>query len=255
MIIFVTGATAGFGQAIARRFVHEGHQVIAVGRRTDRLSTLHAELGSALFPLTLDVSNRADVSKVLEKLPTDFQAIDVLVNNAGLALGLEPFHRASLDDWEAMIRTNINGLLYCTRTLLSGMIKRKCGHIINIGSTAGEWPYTGGNVYGGTKAFVHQISNNLRADLLGTPVRVSNVEPGLAGGTEFSNIRFHGDDQKAADVYRDVQPLTAEDIAEAVYWIATLPAHVNVNNIQIMPICQAYAGLAVNRSVRESGNR
>lgn len=248
MIIMVTGATAGFGTAIARRFVKEGHRVIAVGRRADRLENLQRELGDALFPLALDVTQRANVDAALDKIPEDFKAIDVLVNNAGLALGLEPFHRASLDDWERMIDTNIKGLLYCTRTLLPGMVERKRGHIINIGSTAGEWPYPGGNVYGGTKAFVHQISNNLRADLLGTPVRVSNVEPGMAGGTEFSNVRFHGNDQKAVDVYNGTQPLTAEDIAEAVFWIATLPTHVNVNNIQIMPVCQAYAGLSVCRN-------
>lgn len=248
MIVFVTGATAGFGAAIARRFIHEGHQVIATGRRTERLDTLKTEFGDALFPLTLDVASRADVARVPEKLPKEFQSIDILVNNAGLALGLEPFYRASLDDWEKMIRTNINGLLYCTRALLPGMVERKRGHIINIGSTAGEWPYLGGNVYGGTKAFVHQISNNLRADLLGTSIRVSNIEPGMAGGTEFSNVRFHGDHQKAEAVYSGAQALTAEDIAETVFWIATLPAHVNVNNIQIMPVCQAYAGLSVHRS-------
>lgn len=247
MIVFVTGATAGFGMAITRRFIKEGHQVIAVGRRAERLNTLKVEFGDALFPLLLDVTNNIDVGNVLKKLPKELQSVDVLVNNAGLALGLEPFHQASLDDWEKMIRTNINGLLYCTRALLPGMVARKRGHIINIGSTAGEWPYLGGNVYGGTKAFVHQISNNLRADLLGTPVRVSNVEPGLAGGTEFSNVRFHGDDQKAEAVYSGAQALTAEDIAETVFWIATLPAHVNVNNIQIMPVCQTYAGLAVYR--------
>ncbi|MDR1529070.1 MAG: SDR family NAD(P)-dependent oxidoreductase [Burkholderiales bacterium] len=247
MIILVTGATAGFGTAIARRFVEEGHLVVAVGRRADRLKTLQGELGDALFILTLDVTQRSAVDAAFSQLPEKFSKIDVLVNNAGLALGLEPFQKASIDDWEKMIDTNIKGLLYCTRALLPDMVKRKRGHIINIGSVAGEWPYQGGNVYSGTKAFVHQISNNLRADLHGTSVRVSNVEPGMAGGTEFSNVRFHGDDKRAAEVYARTQPLTSEDIAEAVFWIASLPAHINVNNIQIMPTCQTYAGLTVCR--------
>ncbi|RCS56529.1 bifunctional NADP-dependent 3-hydroxy acid dehydrogenase/3-hydroxypropionate dehydrogenase YdfG [Parvibium lacunae] len=247
MIVLVTGATAGFGLAITQKFVAAGHRVIAAGRRQARLADLQASLGDAVYPLVLDVSDRQAVATALTSLPAAWQAIDILVNNAGLALGLEPAHRASLDDWETMVDTNIKGLLYCTRLVLPGMVERGRGHVINIGSTAGEWPYPGGNTYGATKAFVYQFSMNLRADLLGTPVRVTDVEPGLCGGTEFSNVRFHGDDSKAAKVYEGTQPLTAEDIAETVYWVASRPAHVNVNSIQLMPVCQAFSPLAVHR--------
>ncbi|MBM3115397.1 SDR family NAD(P)-dependent oxidoreductase [Jeongeupia naejangsanensis] len=248
MIVVVTGASAGFGQAIARRFVAEGHRVVATARRIDRLNALAAELGPALLPLQLDVTDRDAVAAAFAALPAGFAAVDLLVNNAGLALGLEPAQRADLDDWERMIDTNIKGLVYCTRALLPGMVERGRGHVVNLGSTAGEWPYPGGNVYGATKAFVHQLSYNLRADLIGTPVRVTNIEPGLAGGTEFSNVRFHGDDAKAGAVYQNVQPLTADDIADTVYWTASRPAHVNINNIQLMPVCQANGPLAVHRS-------
>lgn len=248
MIVLVTGASAGFGWAIARRFVREGHKVVAAGRRADRLEALRQESGEALLPLALDVRQRDDVEKALSALPAAFADIDVLVNNAGLALGMAGFDKASVDDWDRMIDTNIKGLVYCTRALLPGMVARRRGHVINIGSTAGEWPYPGGNVYGATKAFVHQLSNNLRADLLGTPVRVTNIEPGLCGGTEFSQVRFHGDEAKAAAVYQGTQPLTADDIAEAVFWATMLPAHVNVNTIQLMPVCQSYGALAVHRS-------
>jgi 3-hydroxy acid dehydrogenase/malonic semialdehyde reductase len=247
MIAFVTGATAGFGMAIARHFIQQGHRVVATGRRLERLQALQAELGPNLLPVELDVRDRAAVERAVQNLPADFAAIDVLVNNAGLALGLEPAHRASLDDWETMVDTNIKGLLYCTRLLLPGMVERGRGHVINLGSTAGEWPYPGGNAYGATKAFVYQFSMNLRADLLGTPVRVTDVEPGLCGGTEFSTVRFQGDDNKAQKVYEGTQPLTAEDIAETVYWVASRPAHVNINSIQLMPVCQAFSPLAVHR--------
>ena len=247
MIVFVTGASAGFGAAIARRFVKEGHRVVATARRLDRLRALADELGDSLLPLELDVRDRAAVEAVPAALPPGFAEIDLLVNNAGLALGLEPAHQASLDDWQAMIDTNCTGLVQVTRALLPGMVARQRGHVINLGSTAGNWPYAGGNVYGATKAFVRQFSLNLRTDLHGTGLRVSNVEPGLCGGTEFSNVRFHGDDTRAASVYADVQPLTAEDIADSVYWIATLPAHVNVNEIELMPVAQSFGGLAVHR--------
>ena len=248
MIVFVTGATAGFGAAIARRFVTEGHRVVASGRRADRLDELVAELGPSVFPLTLDVTDRAATEAVVGRLPQEFAAVDVLVNNAGLALGLEPAQNADLDDWETMIDTNVKGLTRMTRSLLPGMVERGRGHIVNLGSVAGQFPYPGGNVYGATKAFVDHFSLNLRADLLGTPVRVTNVEPGLCGGTEFSSVRFKGDDAKAAKIYDGTQPLTADDIADAIFWIASRPAHVNINSIQMMPVCQAFGPLAIKRA-------
>jgi 3-hydroxy acid dehydrogenase / malonic semialdehyde reductase len=245
-IVFITGASAGFGAAIARRLAPETRLVLA-GRRAERLQALAAELGTRALPLELDVRDAAAVAAAVAGLPAEFAAVDVLVNNAGLALGLEPAQRASLADWQQMIDTNISGLVAVTHALLPGMVARGRGHVINLGSVAAEWPYPGGNVYGATKAFVHQFSMNLRADLLGTAVRVSNIEPGLCGGTEFSTVRFHGDAQKAAKVYENTQPLSAEDIADTVHWIATLPAHVNVNNLQLMPVCQAFGPLAIHR--------
>lgn len=247
MIVLVTGATAGFGRAIAQRFVREGARVIATGRRAERLAELKAELGEALLPLTLDVRDRAAVEAAVAGLPEAFAAVDVLVNNAGLALGLEPADRAEVDDWDRMIDTNVKGLVYITRALLPGMVARGRGHVVNMGSIAGTYPYPGGNVYGGTKAFVRQFSLNLRADLVGRGVRVTDIEPGLCGGTEFSTVRFHGDADKAAGVYAGVQPLTAEDIAESVFWVTGLPAHVNINTLELMPTCQAAGPLAVVR--------
>lgn len=247
MIVLVTGASAGFGAAIARKFVQSGHRVIATARRQDRLEALAAELGDALLPLELDVRDRAAVEALPAALPPGFAAVDVLVNNAGLALGLEPAQRASLDDWQTMIDTNCSGLVQVTRAFLPGMVERNRGHVFNLGSVAGSWPYAGGNVYGATKAFVRQFSLNLRADLAGTALRVTDVEPGLCAGTEFSNVRFHGDDEKAAKVYQDVQALTADDIADTIHWIATRPAHVNVNTIELMPVAQSFAGLTIQR--------
>jgi len=247
MIVFVTGASAGFGAAIARAFVKGGHRVVATARRKDRLQALADELGDNLLPFELDVRDRAAVAAAPGALPAEFAAVDVLVNNAGLALGLEPAQRAELDDWTTMIDTNCTGLVEVTRAFLPGMIERKRGHVLNMGSAAGSWPYPGGNVYGATKAFVHQFSLNLRSDLQGTPLRVTCVEPGLVGGTEFSNVRFRGDDNKAANVYQNVQALTPEDVADSVYWIATLPAHVNVNSIELMPVAQTFAALSVHR--------
>lgn len=247
MIVFVTGASAGFGAAIARAFVKGGHRVVAAARRRDRLDALSAELGDKLLPFELDVRDSAAVAAAPAALPAEFAAIDVLVNNAGLALGLEPAQRALLDDWQTMIDTNCTGLVHVTRAFLPGMVERNRGHVFNLGSVAGSWPYPGGNVYGATKAFVRQFSLNLRADLAGTAVRVTDIEPGLCGGTEFSNVRFRGDDEKAATVYKDVQPLTPEDIADSIYWIATRPAHVNINTIELMPVAQSFAGLTIHR--------
>lgn len=248
MIVFITGATAGFGTAIARTFIREGHKVVAAGRRKERLAALATELGDALLPFALDITDRSAVEAVAGALPSGFAAIDVLVNNAGLALGLEPAHKIDLDDLDTMIATNVTGLARMTRALLPGMVARNRGHIVNLGSVAAHFPYPGGNIYGATKAFVHQFSLNLRADLLGTPVRVTNIEPGLCGGTEFSNVRFKGDDAKAAKLYEGTEPLTATDIADTVYWVATRPAHVNINSVQMMPVCQAFGPLAVKRS-------
>ncbi|HLH02530.1 MAG TPA: SDR family oxidoreductase [Bryobacteraceae bacterium] len=247
MIVLITGASSGFGEAAARKFVANGAQVVGTGRRGDRLEALGKELGSAFHPLIFDVGNRKQVEARLGKLPKEVAAVDVLVNNAGGAIGLDPAQSAHLDDWDAMIDSNVKGLVYCTRLLLPGMIERGRGHIVNIGSVAGNWPYPGGNVYGAAKAFVQQFSLNLRSDLLGTPVRVTDIQPGLAGGTEFSQVRFKGDEKRAAAVYEGTQPLTPEDIAETIYWVVNQPAHVNVNRIELMPVCQAFAPLAVKR--------
>lgn len=248
MIIFVTGATAGFGTAITRKFIQAGHRVIASGRRQDRLDALKAELGESVYTVTFDVRDRQSVESAIAGLPADWRNVDVLVNNAGLALGLEPAYNTQLDDWETMIDTNNKGLVYMTRAVLPEMVKRNQGHVINIGSTAGNWPYAGGNVYGATKAFVRQFSLGLRADLFGTQVRVTNIEPGLVGGTEFSSVRFKGNEDKVSKTYDNTQPLTAEDVAEAVFWVATLPAHVNINTLEMMPVSQSYAGLSVHRN-------
>jgi 3-hydroxy acid dehydrogenase/malonic semialdehyde reductase len=247
MVLFVTGATAGFGAAVARRYVAEGARVIASGRRADRLQALRAELGDHLLPLVLDVRDRGAVERAVASLPPDFAEVDVLVNNAGGALGLEPAQRASLDDWEAMIDTNVKGLALCTRLLLPGMVARNRGHIINLGSVASEFPYPGGNVYGACKAFVYQFTLNLRADLLGTRIRVTDIEPGLTSGTEFSNVRFKGDDSKAAAVYAGTQALTPEDVVDTIHWVISRPPHVNINSIQLMPVCQAFSPFAIKR--------
>lgn len=247
MIILVTGATAGFGAAIARRFAAEGARIIAAGRRRERLDALATELGpDRIHPLVLDVRDRAAVEAAIAGLPAEFADIDLLVNNAGLALGLTPAPQADLDDWETMVDTNVKGLMYVTRAVLPGMVARNRGQIVNLGSIAATYPYPGGNVYGATKAFVRQFSLNLRADLLGTKIRVTDIEPGLVGGTEFSAVRF-GDAQKAAKLYEGADALTPEDIAEAVHWVATLPARVNINAIEMMPVTQAFAPLAVHR--------
>lgn len=247
MIVFVTGASTGFGAAIARRFVSEGHKVVLCARRAQKLNALAEELGENALPRQLDVTDKTAIDKVLETLPATFHDIDVLVNNAGMALGTGPAQDALLDDWERMVDTNIKGLMYCTRAILPGMVARNRGHIINIGSTAGTYPYPGGNCYGATKAFVHQFSLNLRADLLGTAVRVTSIEPGLGGGTEFSEVRYHGDKTRAAQVYADTQPLTAEDVADTAWWVTQRPAHVNVDYLSLLPVCQANGPYAIHR--------
>lgn len=248
MTIFISGASAGFGAAIARRFAQDGRRLVVTGRRKDRLDALAAELKVPCHVLVFDIRDRAATEAAVAGLPAEFASVEVLVNNAGLALGLEPAHKASLDDWERMVDTNVKGLMVLTRAVLPGMVARNKGHVINIGSIAGEWPYPGGNVYGGSKAFVRQFSLNLRADLHTTAVRVTCIEPGLCGGTEFSNVRFHGDDARAAKVYDNADALTAEDIAESVHWCATLPARVNVNTLSLTPVCQGFAGQSIHRA-------
>jgi len=247
--VVITGATSGFGRACVDRFASEGWNLVLAGRRTERLESIKSELGDALnvLLLTLDVRDRKAVSAAFTSLPEPFAAVDVLVNNAGLALGLQPSWETDLDDWETMVDTNIKGVLYCTRALLPGMVDRNRGHIVNIGSVAGNWPYPGGNVYGGTKAFVQQFSRNLRCDLLGKKVRVSNIEPGMAE-TEFSLNRFKGNAERAAKVYEGAEALTAVDIAEAVHWVVNLPPHVNVNTLELMGIDQAWSPFAISRN-------
>jgi 3-hydroxy acid dehydrogenase/malonic semialdehyde reductase len=248
LTILVTGATAGFGAAMARRFVRDGHRVIAAARRADRLAALHKELGEALLPLALDVTDADAVAALPGSLPADWQAVDVLVNNAGLALGLDPAFRAEIADWDRMVAVNVSGLIRITRALLPGMVERNRGHIVNLSSTAAVNPYPGGHVYGASKAFVTQFSLNLRADLVGLSVRVTDLEPGLVGGTEFSVNRFGGDTARANAVYAGTVPLTADDIAEAAAWVVGLPPHMNVNRMEIMPICQAPGPLAIKRT-------
>ncbi len=218
--VLVTGATAGFGEATARRFLANDHKVVAVGRRVERLEALKqslpAEQQKKLFTMVVDVCDSAQVDSLASALPAEFSNITVLVNNAGLALGLEPAHKAFLNDWDRMIDTNIKGLVHMSRAFLPGMVERKCGHVINLGSVAANYPYPGGNVYGGTKAFVKQFSLNLRADLIGTPVRVTCIEPGMCAGTEFSNVRFKGDDEKVEKVYSGVQALSADEFQKII---------------------------------------
>lgn len=246
--VFITGASAGFGAACARMFAKEGYRLVLTARRVDPLLELQKELATQceVHMIPLDVRDRAAVQGAIESLPERFRSIDVLLNNAGLALGLEPAHQAELDDWDTMVDTNIKGLMYCTRFILPGMVERNRGHIINISSTAGAWPYAGGNVYGGTKAFVTQFSRNLRCDLLGTRVRISCIQPGMAE-TEFSKVRFKGNDEQAANVYQGTDPLTAADIAETVRWVVSQPPHVNVNTLELMSIDQTWGPFAIHR--------
>ena len=246
--IFITGASSGFGEATARKFSSGGHRLILLARRREKLIDLAHQLGgeNKCHFICADVRDKEEVENALSSLPEEFRSIDVLVNNAGLALGLGPAEDASLKDWEIMVDTNIKGVIYLTKAVLPGMIRRGHGQIINIGSVAGSWPYPGGNVYGSTKAFVQQFSRNLRSDLSGKNIRVSLVEPGMSE-TEFSLIRFEGDQEKAKAVYHSMSPLSADDIAETVFWICSMPAHVNVNQIELMPIAQAWAPFSVYR--------
>lgn len=248
-IALVTGATAGFGLAICKLLIQSGYKVIGTGRRAERLAELHLQFGEHFRALAFDIQDSQAAQTALESLPQDWQQIDLLVNNAGLALGLEPAHKVDLNDWYQMIDTNIKGLVTMTRLVLPQMVERNSGHIINIGSIAGTYPYPGGNVYGGTKAFVKQFSLNLRSDLAGTKVRVSNVEPGLCGGTEFSNVRFKGDDEKAAKIYENVEFVRPEDVANIVLWLNQQPEHVNINRVEVMPVAQSSSALNIARNL------
>jgi NADP-dependent 3-hydroxy acid dehydrogenase YdfG len=246
--VFITGASAGFGKACAEIFSADGRPLVLAARRFQRLEELKGALEkkAPVHLLELDVRKKAAVEAAVADLPEPFSRIEVLVNNAGLALGLGPAHEADLDDWEVMVDTNIKGLIYCTRAVLPKMVAQNRGHVVNLGSVAGDWPYPGGNVYGSTKAFVKQFSRNLRCDLAGTRVRVTNIEPGLAE-TEFSVVRFKGDSQKAGQVYRDTEPLTARDIADIIHWVVSVPGHVNINRVEVMATFQTWAPFAIHR--------
>jgi 3-hydroxy acid dehydrogenase/malonic semialdehyde reductase len=246
--VLITGATAGIGAACARRFAAHGARLVLVGRRANRLDGLRQELAklAPVYTLRLDIRDRWAVAQGLADLPAEFGTLDVLINNAGIALGLEAAQKADLDDWTATVNTNIMGLLYCTHAALPGMVARNRGHIVNLGSVAGSYPYPGGHVYCGTKAFIHQFSLALRADLLGTKVHVTCIEPGKVA-SEIAHVRFKGDAIKAAAVYADTEPMTPDDIAEVIHWCVTRPAHLNINTIELMPADQAFNPLAVHR--------
>jgi serine 3-dehydrogenase len=242
---FITGVTAGFGAAAARRFAAAGWRVIGTGRRRERLKGLAAELGESFLPLDLDMRDIEGIEAAAGALPEGFRDIDLLVNNAGLAPPMEPFQESRLDPALVSIETNVVGLVALTRKLLPGLIERK-GAIINLSSVAATYPYRGGAVYGGTKAFVSQFSLDLRSDLHGTGVRVTSIEPGMAE-TEFTLVRTGGDQAASDNLYRGVNPMTAEDIAETIFWVATLPPHLNINVLELMPVSQSFAGFQVAR--------
>jgi 3-hydroxy acid dehydrogenase / malonic semialdehyde reductase len=245
--ILITGASSGFGEATAKLLAKDGHRLILIARRIERLEQLKLSLGGTILCGQVDVTNKQQINQFLSSLTPKFQNIDVLINNAGLALGITPAQESSLEDWEQMVDTNIKGLLYITHPVLKSMNERGSGHLINIGSVAAHVPYKGGNVYGATKAFVRQFSRNLRADLIGSNVKVTNIEPGMAE-TEFSVVRFKGEEAKAKTVYENTRSLTAEDIAHTIQWAIDQPERVNIDTIEIMPVDQTYGGLAIHRS-------
>ncbi|HVK62719.1 MAG TPA: SDR family NAD(P)-dependent oxidoreductase [Bdellovibrionales bacterium] len=246
--VLITGATAGIGEACAIQFARQGCNLVITGRRTERLKELSkklsSEFGVRVDTLAFDVSNRAETEKALSSI--DLSDIAVLVNNAGLARGTESMQKANIDDWEVMVDTNIKGLLYVTRTLIPKMLQKNEGHIVNIGSVAGRWVYPGGGVYCATKFAVRALSEGLRFDLLGTPIRITNIEPGMVE-TDFSKTRFDGDTEKAAAVYKGMNPLKANDIAETALWCVMRPAHVNIQELVIFPTDQAAVGPYVHR--------
>ncbi len=243
--ILITGATSGFGEATARRFIREGWKVIGTGRRAERLEALAAELGSAFYGAAFDITDEDAAEKALAALPEGFRDIDVLVNNAGLALGTAPAPLVPLKDWQTMVNTNITGLLNITHHLLPTLIYRK-GIVVNLSSVAAHYPYTGGNVYGGTKAFLRQFSLGLRSDLHGKGVRVTSIEPGMCE-TEFTLVRTGGNQEASDNLYKGVNPITADDIANTIYWVASQPKHININSLELMPVNQSFAGFQVYR--------
>ena len=246
-IVLITGATSGIGLACARKFAENGDKLILTGRNEQRLADIQKELtdkGTQVLTLVFDVRDRETAQKHIETLPAEWQAIDVLVNNAGLALGLEPEYKGSHDDWDTMIDTNIKGLLAMTRLVVPAMVERNSGHIINIGSVAGDAAYAGGNVYCATKAAVKALSDGLRIDVADTAIRVTNLKPGLVE-TNFSNIRFHGDTDRAANVYKGIKPLTGDDIADVAVFAANAPAHVQIAEVLILATHQASGSVIV----------
>ena len=248
--VFITGATSGFGEACARRFAQAGWSLVLTGRREDRLNALAAELSRQVevLPLVLDVRDRQAMEKAIDDLPPAFSKLRGLINNAGLALGADPAAKCDLDDWDTMVDTNVKGLMYATRLLLPRLIAHgKGAGIVNLGSVAGSYPYPGSHVYGATKAFVQQFSLNIRCDLQGTGVRVTNLEPGLCE-SEFSLVRFGGDQARYDATYAGAEPVQPQDIADTVFWILNQPAHININRLEIMPVSQSWAGFAIERA-------
>lgn len=250
-IVLITGASSGIGFSCAKIFAQVGAKLILIARRQKRLEKLAEQLSKEydceLHLLPLDVGDRSLVTSAIDNLPTPWSEVDILINNAGLSRGLDKLHEASIQDWEEMIDTNIKGLLYMTRAIVPGMVSRGQGHVINIGSIAGHQTYPGGSVYCATKAAVKSISEGLKQDLLGTPIRVTSVDPGMVE-TEFSNVRFHGDDERANKVYQGLTPLTADDVADVIFFCATRSPHVNINQVILMPVDQASTTL-VNRQI------
>lgn len=248
--VFITGATSGFGEACARRFAAAGWSLVLTGRREERLQALATELGQHVdvLPLVLDVRDRQAMERAVEGLPAGFDTLTGLINNAGLALGTDPAPKCDLDDWDTMVDTNVKGLIYATRLLLPRLIAHGRGaSIVNLGSVAGNYPYPGSHVYGATKAFVGQFSLNLRCDLQGTGVRVTNLEPGLCE-SEFSLVRFGGDQGKYDATYAGAEPVQPQDIADTIFWIMNQPAHLNINSLELMPVTQSWAGFAIERN-------
>ncbi|WP_321323931.1 SDR family NAD(P)-dependent oxidoreductase [Thiomicrorhabdus sp.] len=243
-VALITGASSGIGKATAQVLARQGVKLILLARRESLLNQLKTELSefSECHTIACDINDHPQLLKAFEQLPEPFKQIDILINNAGLALGLNPAHQTDWLDWQTMINTNCLSLAFLTRQILPGLVKRNHGHIINIGSIAGSYAYRGANVYGATKAFVEQFSSNLRSDLLGTAIRVTNIEPGMLNESEFSLVRFKGNKEQANQVYEGLEPLRSEDVAETIRWVLAQPAHVNINNIEIMPVHQALAG-------------